>query len=181
MGVQHECHKWNPRQGGHGDQKRHCHGLKGPWPKVSRSGVRNAQQLTPCRALNDVIKYTTKALLGIATQHATMEEATKPPPILGSRGAVPSSSKAAPSGITIQGIKGSKKRQKRRPQWVIVVANYNDDDGKKTDGSDMEYVMTIGRSVKCQAWPPKDHFEGLLEEAFPNQAYLIKHSSRITT
>jgi hypothetical protein len=150
--------------------------------------VRNAQQLAPCRALNDVIKYTTKALFGIAAQHATMEEAARPPPILGSRGVVPSSSKAAPSsskaapsGITIQGTKGSKKRQKRRPQWVTVVANYNDDDDKKTYGSDMEYVMTIGRSVKCQAWPPKDHFEGLLEEAFPNHAYLIKHSSRIMT
>jgi hypothetical protein len=39
----------------------------------------------------------------------------------------------------------------------------------------MEYIVTAGRSVKCQAWPPTDHFERLLEEAYPNHAYLIKH------
>jgi hypothetical protein len=137
--------------------------------------VRNAQQLMPFWAPNDIIRYTTKGLLDIAAQHATMEEVDRPPPVLGNRGAVPGSSKAAPSGFTVQGIKGGKKRRKQRPQWVAAAANYNDDDDKKTDDSDMDYVMTIGRSVKCQAWPPKDHFERLLKEAFANHAYLIKH------
>jgi hypothetical protein len=69
----------------------------------------------PFWALNDIIRYTTKGLLDIATQHATMEEAARPPPVLGNRGAVPGSSKAAPSGVTVQGIKGGKKRRKQRP------------------------------------------------------------------
>jgi hypothetical protein len=39
----------------------------------------------------------------------------------------------------------------------------------------MEYIMTAGRNVKCQEWPPTDHFEGPLEEACLNHAYLIMH------
>jgi hypothetical protein len=34
--------------------------------------------------------------------------------------------------------------------------------------------MAIGSS-KHQARPPMDHFEKLLEEAYPNHAYPIKH------
>jgi hypothetical protein len=84
---------------------------------------------------------------------------------------VPGSSKAAPSSIDVQGAKGGKKR-KRCPQGVAVTTDYGD---KKTNDSDMEYITTTGRSVKCQAWPPIDHFERLLEEACPNYAYLVKH------
>jgi hypothetical protein len=77
-----------------------------------------------------------------------------------------------PSSIVVQGAKGGKKRRKRCPHGVAVTADYND---KKTDDSDMEYIATAGCSVKCQAWPPTDHFERLFVEACPNHAYLIKH------
>jgi hypothetical protein len=87
---------------------------------------------------------------------------------------VPGSNKAAPSSIAVHGAKGGKKRRKWHPQGVAVVADYDDDDDKKTEDSDMEYIATAGSSVKCQALPPIDHFERLLEEACPNHAYLIK-------
>jgi hypothetical protein len=54
------------------------------------------------------------------------------------------------------------------------VTDYDDDD-KKADGSEMEYVKTVGRSVKRQVQPRTDHFERLLEEACLNHAYHIKH------
>jgi hypothetical protein len=39
----------------------------------------------------------------------------------------------------------------------------------------MEYVVATGHSVKRQARPPINHFERLLEEAYPNHAYPVKH------
>jgi hypothetical protein len=35
--------------------------------------------------------------------------------------------------------------------------------------------MAAGRGIKRQAWPLTDHFDRLLEEAFMNHAYPIKH------
>jgi hypothetical protein len=85
-----------------------------------------------------------------------------------------------PSGITVQGAKkdtkGSRKRQKQRPEWVAAVANYYDD--KKADDSNMEYVATVGGSVKRQVGRPTNHFERLLEEACPNNVHPIKHKLR---
>jgi hypothetical protein len=35
--------------------------------------------------------------------------------------------------------------------------------------------VTATRSGKCQARSPIDHIERLLEEAYPNHAYPVKH------
>jgi hypothetical protein len=43
------------------------------------------------------------------------------------------------------------------------------------DGSDKEYIIAVGCTVKYQAWPPTDHFERLLEDACSNHAYVVKH------
>jgi hypothetical protein len=72
--------------------------------------------------LNDVIRNTTEDLLNIAALYCTKEEATRPLPILGGRGAVTGSNQAMPSGVAIQGTKkdakGGKKSLKQRHQWV---------------------------------------------------------------
>jgi hypothetical protein len=39
----------------------------------------------------------------------------------------------------------------------------------------MACVATVARSGKQQAWLLPDHFKWLLDEAFPNHAYPIKH------
>jgi hypothetical protein len=43
------------------------------------------------------------------------------------------------------------------------------------DGSDEGYVIAIERNPKCRARQPKDHFKNLLEAAYPNHTYPIKH------
>jgi hypothetical protein len=53
--------------------------------------------------------------------------------------------------------------------------DYNDNENKKADGSDMECIMTAMHSGKCQVWPPIDHFERLIEEACLNNAYAINY------
>jgi hypothetical protein len=35
--------------------------------------------------------------------------------------------------------------------------------------------MTTRCDIKRQVWPPRDHFEKLLEEACPHHAYPVKH------
>jgi hypothetical protein len=141
--------------------------------------VRDKQQLPCFRAPNDIVSYTIEELLGIATQYAINKKAVRPQPIPGSREAVPGNSQAAPFGTAIQGAKkdakGGKKRRKWWPQWVAATTDYDDDDDKKADGSNMEYVAATGHSVKRQARPPINHFERLLEEAYPNHAYPVKH------
>jgi hypothetical protein len=42
----------------------------------------------------------------------------------------------------------------------------------------MMHVGAAAGGSTCQAWPPTDHFEKLLEETCPNYAYLIKHKLR---
>jgi hypothetical protein len=59
------------------------------------------------------------------------------------------------------------------------VADYDDGDDMKEDVSNMEYIMTTGRSVKHQARSPTDHFERLIEEACPNHVYPIKHKLKV--
>jgi hypothetical protein len=39
----------------------------------------------------------------------------------------------------------------------------------------MVRIMAVVGSGKCQAQPPMDHFEKLLEETCPNHAYSVKH------
>jgi hypothetical protein len=94
------------------------------------------------------------------------------------REAVPGSSRATPSNITIQGAKkdaiGTKKRRKWHPQCVVVTAGYDDND-MKAGRSDKEYVIATECGVKCEAWSLTYYFERLLEEACPNHAYPVKH------
>jgi hypothetical protein len=102
-------------------------------------------------------------MLCLTAQYATNKEVATPLPVLGGREAVPDSSKVVPSNIAVQGakkdVKGGKNRQKWRPQWVATIANYNDDDDKYADNSDMAHVVTAGHNVKHQTQPPTDHFE----------------------
>jgi hypothetical protein len=53
----------------------------------------------------------------------------------------------------------------------------DDDSGndKQAGGSSVVRVMTVVGSGKHQARPPTFHFEMLLEEAYPNHAYPVKH------
>jgi hypothetical protein len=91
----------------------------------------------------------------------------------------PNGGRKAQSDITVQGteegVKGGKKRRKQRLQWVTAVDG-NDGDNDEMAGSSgaLRDVTTVGGS-KCQARPPADHFERLLEEVCSNHAYLIKH------
>jgi hypothetical protein len=39
-------------------------------------------------------------------------------------------------------------------------------------------IATVTSSTKCQAWPPTDYFEKLLEEACPNHTYVVRHKLR---
>jgi hypothetical protein len=115
----------------------------------------------------------------MAIQYATNKEAAEPLPIPSGREVVPSSSKAAPSIIVIQGAKkdakGSKKRWKQHPQWVAATADYDDYDNNKAGNSDIQCITTTRHSVKSQSWPPTKLFERPLEEACPNHVYPIKH------
>jgi hypothetical protein len=87
-----------------------------------------------------------------------------------------------PSDATIldtkRGAKGGKKRRKRRPQWVTVVAFTDDDNDKNVDDSRMGCLETTAHSGKRQVRPLIDHFERLLELACPNHAYPIKDKLR---
>jgi hypothetical protein len=72
----------------------------------------------------------------------------------------------------MKNVKGTKKRWKRRPQRATAVIGRNDDDNSKQAGSsDMERITIAGHSVNQHMLPPTDHFERLLEEAYPNHAY----------
>jgi hypothetical protein len=89
----------------------------------------------------------------------------------------PSSSREAPPDVAIQDAKvvpkGGKKRRKRRRQETT-----SDDDSsvnKQVGGSSAEHAMEATGCSKRQAQPPMDHFDKLLEEAYPNHAYPVKH------
>jgi hypothetical protein len=57
----------------------------------------------------------------------------------------------------------------------MAAVDYDDDNDQELGGSGVGHVVTAVCSSKCQAWPPTDHFERLLKEAWPNDAYPIKH------
>jgi hypothetical protein len=85
---------------------------------------------------------------------------------------------ASPSKAPRRTPRSGKKRRKWGPQWVAVVAGYDDDNDKIADDSDKEYVMAAGHRVKRQARPLTYHFERHHVEAYPNHAYPIKHKLR---
>jgi hypothetical protein len=139
----------------------------------------DARQPPSFRALNDIFRYTTKELLNITAQYATSKKAAKALLVPSGREAAPNSSKAAPSNITAQDAmkdaKGGKKRRKQRPQWVATVVDYDSNDNEKANDSNKEHVTTAVYSGQCQARPPTELFERLLEEACMNHAYRVKH------
>jgi hypothetical protein len=65
------------------------------------------------------------------------------------------------------------------PQRVKVTTSCNNDD-KEVNGSE-EYVTTTKRDFKHQVRQPSEHFEKLLEAAYPNHAYPIKHKLKECT
>jgi hypothetical protein len=124
-------------------------------------------------APNDTVKYT-EQLLNITAQYATNVEAIRALCVPGSREAL-----CVPTNIDVQGAekdpKGCRKRQKWRPQRVATSAGYNNnDDDKKEDGFEKEYVAVV-HDVKHQVRPPTNHFKRLLKVACLNHAYPIKH------
>jgi hypothetical protein len=112
--VQPKCHTQNLHQGQHSDREGHNCSPKGLGSKASESGVHDAHQLPPFWALNDIIRYTVKELLNIATHHATYEETVGPILVPGGREVVLSSSRVAPSNIVVQGTKKDAKGGKKR-------------------------------------------------------------------
>jgi hypothetical protein len=74
-----------------------------------------------------------------------------------------------------EGTKYGQKRHKQRPQWIMVMADYDDDNDMEEGGSGVEHVVTAAHNGKCQAQSPTYHFERLLEGACLNHAYPIKH------
>jgi hypothetical protein len=64
----------------------------------------------------------------------------------------PGSSKAVPTDAAIQDTKkrakGDKKKRKQCPQWATAVADYDGNDERKADGSDMRCVVTTAHSGK---------------------------------
>jgi hypothetical protein len=111
------------------------------------------------RVVNDFFRYTTEELLSLTVKYTISKE-------------------AASQGI-VKDVMGGKKRWKRRPQWAVATTGRDDDNNtKQADNSNMERIMTVGRSVKRHARPLTDHFKRLLEEACPNHVYPIKHKLR---
>jgi hypothetical protein len=56
----------------------------------------------------------------------------------------------------------------------MVVDNDGGND-KLAGGSGVVRITTTAGNSKHQAWPPTDHIEKLLEEAYTNHAYPVKH------
>jgi hypothetical protein len=87
-----------------------------------------------------------------------------------------------PSDIADQntevGARGGKKRCKQCLQEVTSMADGDGGDNEEVGGSGVAHVATTVGSSKRQARPPTDDFEGLLEEACPNNMYPIKHKLR---
>jgi hypothetical protein len=80
----------------------------------------------------------------------------------------------------LKGAMGSKKGQKRWPHHVVVVASNGDSDEEAGD-SDEECVAAAERDFKHQTWPPKDHFEILLEAIRPHHLYPVKYKLKDCT
>jgi hypothetical protein len=118
-------------------------------------------------------------LRSVANQYTTNSEVHEFHLPLGSREATPSSSKEASSDIAIQstreGTEGGKRRCKQCPQGAMITTDYGDSNNGKAGKSGMGRVMTVVHSNKHKAWPPTDNFKRLLEEAYPNHVYPIKH------
>jgi hypothetical protein len=57
----------------------------------------------------------------------------------------------------------------------MVTVDYDGGNNEEVGGSGVGHVMTAVHNGKCQARPPMDHFERVLEEAYSNHTYPNKH------
>jgi hypothetical protein len=121
---------------------------------------------------NYIFRYTINELHSMATQYISNMEAAEFLPVPGSKEATLDNSNVAPSEASVQdaksSAKGSKKRFKRCPKWITTKADYDDDNNKKIDSSDLGCVAPAAHSGKCQVRSPIEHFERLLEEDCSN-------------
>jgi hypothetical protein len=144
-GVLPECHAQGPRQGGCGDS----------------------------------FKSTFKEPCDITTQRSTNYEAIMLSPMQGSREATPSNNKEAPSDIAThyaeEGVKGDSKRCKLRLEGTTTMTIRDDSHDWEVGGSGVRHMSIDARSGKHSSRVPIDHFKRLLEEAFPNHAYFVRH------
>jgi hypothetical protein len=81
---------------------------------------------------------------------------------------------------TKKGAKGRKKGQKCRPRRPTAVTN-DGSVGEKIESSDEEFMASAEHDFKRCTWPPKDHFEKVLEAACPHHPYPVKHKLRDCT
>jgi hypothetical protein len=127
----------------------------------------------PSQASTDALNNITKERRCIAPHHAVNTKVAQLHP-------APSSSRGASPNVAIQdaeeGAKGDKKRHKQRCQEAAT----DDDSGinERASGSGVGRTTKVAGSSNRQARPPMDHIEKLLEEAYPNHAYPIKHKLR---
>jgi hypothetical protein len=116
---------------------------------------------------------------GIATQRTTSYEVVMLCPAQGSREATLSSDREASFNITArcaqEGIKGGNKRRKQHLQGTITTTSRDNDHNWEVGSSDVRRISTAARSDKHLMRPPIAHFKRLLEEAYPNHSYPIRH------
>jgi hypothetical protein len=179
--AQPKHHAWDPHQGEHNNQKGHCHDPKGLGAKAPRSGRHDAQQPPPFQAPRDIFRYTTMELRSVITQYTPGNEMTELHPAPCSREANLSSGKEVSFDITVHDANSGKKRHKQHPQRVMTAAGYDGGNNKEAGGSGVGHIATAAHSGKHHAQPPIDHFERLLEVAYPNHAYPSSTSSRTAT
>jgi hypothetical protein len=126
---------------------------------------------------SDFCRNTFEAPHNIATQHATSYEPIVLHPAQESREVTPSSGEGASSDVTIdsgrEGIKGSKKRCKKRLQGAKTTTDHDDGNDGEACGSSVRHTPTAAHSDKRHVRPPIDHIKSLLEEACPHHAYPV--------
>jgi hypothetical protein len=90
-----------------------------------------------------------------------------------------SSGKEVPYDVTIhgtkEGIMGGKLRHKQCPQGTTPMIDHDDGNNGEVGGFGVRHISTTTHDDNHQARLPTDHFKWLLEEAYPNHAYPIKH------
>jgi hypothetical protein len=57
----------------------------------------------------------------------------------------------------------------------MTTTDHDDSNDGEAGSSSVRHIPTAAHSNKRQARPPTDHFKRLLEEAYPNHAYLVRH------
>jgi hypothetical protein len=90
--------------------------------------------------------------------------------------ATPSSGERTPFDVAIhsdrEGVKGI---TKRCLQWATTTIDHDDGNDGEVGGSGVRSIPTAAGSDKRQAMPPMNHFKRLLEEAYPNHVYPVRH------